>query len=110
MRDDSGWLNVWLGDEPLVDEPFEHAGPTWGTGQRSYALSPDGSRLAFTRNEAGFGRLCVVDTRTRDVNEVARGVHGQLTWVGDRLCALRTGARTPTQIVTYDTSTWARSR
>ncbi len=47
------------------------------------------------------------------VSEIARGVHGQLTWVGDRLAALRSGARTPTQIVVYDTSstttgTWER--
>ncbi len=108
VRDDTGWLNLWLGDEPLVDEPFEHAGPTWGTGQRSYAASPTGDRVAFTRNERGFGRLCVVDTATREVREVGRGVHGQLTWARDRLVALRTGARTPTQVVSYDTTTWDR--
>ena len=113
VRDDTGWLNVWVDDRPLVDEPFEHAGPSWGMGQRSYAVSPDGRRVAFTRNESGFGRLCVVDVRTRDVTEIGRGVHGQLTWVGDRLAAIRTGARTPTQIVVYDTSnttagTWER--
>ncbi len=103
VRDDTGWLNVWVGDRPLVDEPFEHAGPSWGMGQRSYAVSPDGGRVAFTRNERGFGRLCVADVRTGDVTEIARGVHGQLTWVGDRLAAIRSGARTPTQIVVYDT-------
>ena len=32
LRDDTGWLNLWLGDGPLVDEPFEHGGPTWGHG------------------------------------------------------------------------------
>lgn len=109
VRDDTGWLNVWLGDEPLVDERHEHAGPTWGAGQRSYALSPDATALAFTRNEGGFGRLCVVDIHTRVVQEIARGVHGQLTWVGDRLVALRSGARTPTQIVAYDATSWQRT-
>ena len=74
-------------------------------GQRSYAVAPDGDRVAFTRNEHGFGRLCVADVRTGDVTEIARGVHGQLTWVGDRLAAIRSGARTPTQVVVYDTST-----
>ena len=108
VRDDTGWLNVWLGDRPLVDEPFEHAGPTWGMGQRSYAVAPDGSRVAFTRNEGGFGRLCVVDVATGDVREVGRGVHGQLDWRGDRLTAIRTGARTPTAIVAYDTESWER--
>ena len=109
VRDDTGWLNVWLGDEPLVDEPYEHAGPTWGTGQRSYALSPDATELAFTRNEAGFGRLCVVELASGQVREVARGVHGQLTWVDERLVALRSGARTPTQVVVYDTTSWERT-
>jgi dipeptidyl aminopeptidase/acylaminoacyl peptidase len=109
VRDDTGWLNVWAGDEPLVEEPFEHAGPSWGMGQRSYAASPDGRRVAFTRNESGFGRLCVVDVVTGDVTDVARGVHGQLGWRGNTLTALRTGARTPTQVVAYDTSSWDRT-
>jgi dipeptidyl aminopeptidase/acylaminoacyl peptidase len=109
VRDDDGWLNVWVGDEALVAEPFEHAGPTWGPGQCSYAWSPDGHRVAFTRNEGGFGRLCVVDVASRVVREVARGVHGQLSWAADRVAAVRTGAVTPTQIVVYDTDTWERS-
>jgi dipeptidyl aminopeptidase/acylaminoacyl peptidase len=108
LRDDTGWLNVWLGDAPLVDEACEHGGPTWGPGQRSAVPSPDGSRVAFTRNEAGFGRLCVVDVASGHVTDVARGVHGQLHWQGGHLCAVRTGAVTPTQIVVYDTISWDR--
>jgi dipeptidyl aminopeptidase/acylaminoacyl peptidase len=102
VRDDTGWLNVWLADAPLVDEPREHAGPSWGMGQRSFAVSPDSRWVAFTRNERGFGRLCVVDVATGEVTEVARGVHGQLSWASGRLAALRTGARTPTQVVVHD--------
>ena len=101
VRDDHGWNNVWVDDGPLVDEPVEHAGPTWGLGQRSYCWSPDARWVAFTRNEAGFGRLCVVSIDGGPVHEVGRGVHGQLSWEGDRLVALRTGARTPTQVVAY---------
>ncbi len=108
LRDDAGWLNLWLDDSPLVDEPFEHGGPTWGMGQRSHVPSPDGRRIAFTRNEDGFGRLCVVDVGTRIIHDVARGVHGQLSWHGGRLAALRSGARTPTQVVVYDDDTWQR--
>ena len=102
--DAHGWNNLWVDGEVVVDEPFEHGGPTWGLGQRSYACSPDGQFIAFTRNEAGFGRLCVVELASGQVREQARGVHGQLSWAGDRLAALRTGARTPTQVVVYDTS------
>ncbi|MEX2626176.1 MAG: hypothetical protein WD225_04795, partial [Ilumatobacteraceae bacterium] len=110
VRDDTGWLNVWVDDTPVVDEPFEHAGPSWGSGQRSFAASPDGRRIAFARNEAGFGRLCVVDLADGAVTEIARGVHGQLDWAGDHLVAIRTGARTPTRVVAYDTTDepWSR--
>ncbi len=40
---------------------------------------------------------------------MARGVHGQLSWAGRVLVALRSGARTPTQLVAYDTDTWERT-
>jgi acetyl esterase/lipase len=109
VRDDNGWLNLWAGGAPLVAEPFEHAGPSWGLGQRSYACSPDGQRVAFARNETGFGRLCVVDRATGAVTDVARAVHGSLSWEGSRLAAIRAGARTPTQVVVYDTDTWQRT-
>lgn len=112
VRDETGWANVWLDDRVLVDEPFEHAGPTWGTGQRSFVSSPDGRTVAFTRNESGFGRLCVVDVESGGVTTVGRGVHGQLSWRGGRLAALRSGARTPTEVVVYDTRRdgWPRQR
>lgn len=109
VDDASGWLNVLVGEQSVAAEPFEHAGPLWGPGQRSYAVSPDGTQVAFTRNEAGFGRLCVASLVDGSVREVARGVHGQLSWQGDRLAALRTGARTPTQVVVHDVDTWDRT-
>ncbi len=108
VRDDTGWNNVWLDGRPLVAEPVEHADPVWGFGQRSFAVSPDGIRVAFVRNVGGFGRLCVVDVASRSVTEVGQAVHGQLTWQGSRLAAIRTGPRTPTEIVVYDTDSWER--
>jgi dipeptidyl aminopeptidase/acylaminoacyl peptidase len=108
VRDDTGWLNLSHDETPLVAEPFEHAEPSWSMGQRSFAVSPAGDRVAFTRNERGFGRLCVVDVESGVVTEVGRGVHGQVSWSGDRIVALRSGARTPTQIVAYDAGTLAR--
>lgn len=109
VRDDTGWNNVWWGDRPLVDEPFEHAGPTWGLGQRSFAVSPDSTHVAFTRNESGFGRLCVVEVATGAVRELGRGVHGQLSWAHGSLAALRSGARTPTEVVVHDVASGRRS-
>src|SRR5262249_28323308 len=101
LCDANGWLNVWCDGRPLIKEDAEHGGPTWGPGQRSYAWSPDGRSIAFTRNEQGFGRLCLFDVDSGTVTDVARGVHGGLSWVGTRLVAVRSGGRTPTQVVEY---------
>lgn len=109
VHDATGWMNVYVDRVPVAAEEVEQAGPTWGMGERSYALSPDGEFVAFTRNERGFGRLCVVERRTGRVHDVARGVHGQLGWCGELLVALRSGARTPTHVVAYDTTTWHRT-
>jgi dipeptidyl aminopeptidase/acylaminoacyl peptidase len=86
----------------VVDEPFEHGGPSWGLGERAFAWSPDGEQLAGTRNEAGFVHLRLIDVRTGEARPVAKGGHGGLSWVGDRLAAMRSGARTPTQVVVYE--------
>lgn len=104
LSDSTGYLNVTVDGRTVVAEPYEHGGPAWGRGQRSWAWSPDGSRIAFNRNEDGFGRLCIADVATGHVTEVAKAVHGGLSWVGTTIAAVRTGARTPTQIVAYDVS------
>jgi len=110
VRDDDGWLNLWLDGRPLVSEPHEHAGPNWGPGQRSYASSPNGKRVAYTRNADGFGQLCVVDVREHaEPVVVARGVHGQLSWADDRLAAVCSNARSPAAVVVYDTTNWQRT-
>ncbi len=109
VHDGSGWLNVHIGDRPVVSEPLEHAGPTWGLGNRSFAVSPDGARVVFVRNEAGHGALCVVDLASGAIEQLGRGVHGHLSWVGDTLVAIRSGARTPTQLVRYEADSWERT-
>lgn len=109
VHDGSGWLNVHVGDHPVLSEPLEHAGPTWGMGNRSFAFDEQGERMAFTRNEAGHGALCVLDLRTGATEQLGRGVHGHLSWVGEHLVAIRSGARTPTQIVHYDPGSGERT-
>ena len=52
-----------------------------GAGCRSPA-APDGRHVAFTRNERGFGRLCVASVDDGAVTPIARGWHGQLSWQG----------------------------
>ena len=113
LCDATGWLTLWVagagGGEPrpVVDEDHEHGGPVWGPGSRSFAWSPDSREIAFCRNEAGFGRLCAADVATGAVRELSRGVHTSLSWAGDAIVCLRSGARTPTAVVAVDPATGA---
>jgi dipeptidyl aminopeptidase/acylaminoacyl peptidase len=109
VDDRGGWANVWslapdgTGARPVLAEQVEHAGPSWGHGQRSWAWSPDGRSVAIGRNvEGGFGDLVVVDVASGATRRLGRGTHGGLSWVGERLAAVRSGARTPTQVVVYE--------
>lgn len=105
LSDATGWCNLWLADpdgsapRPLLDERAEHGGPAWGAGARSFAWSTDARSIAFCRNEAGFGRLCVVDVATAAVRELAHGVFSSLSWAGHHIVAVRSGARTPNSVV-----------
>jgi dipeptidyl aminopeptidase/acylaminoacyl peptidase len=110
LSDEHGWLNLWVADaagkesRPLLEEEVEHGDPSWGLGQRSYAWSPDAAQVAFTRNERGFGSLHVLDVETGATTKLGRAVHGGVSWVGERIAAIRSGARTPTQIVVYESN------
>jgi dipeptidyl aminopeptidase/acylaminoacyl peptidase len=105
LSDESGWMNLSVGP---ADE-HEHGSPSWGPGQRSYAWSPDGAKIAFNRNEGGFGRLCLLDVPSGQVTELGKGVHAGLSWVGDRIACIRSGARTPDQVITIDPSSGERT-
>ncbi len=115
VSDQDGWLNIarlsrsFLGKwtlRPLLREPFEHANPSWGMGQRSWARN--GDAVFFNRNENGFGRLVQFDLRTGIETQLGKGVHRSIDAGNGFVVALRSGARTPTQIVVYDTNTSER--
>ena len=101
LRDDTGWLNLWCDNEVLIADGVEHGGPSWGASQRSFAVSPDEAYLAFTRNVGGFGELCVASIDSRESVVIGRGVHHQVHWGTAGISALRSGARTPHQLVLY---------
>ena len=99
LSDETGWTNLWLAAadgsdaKPLLDENVEHGDPSWGLGQRSYAWSPDGASIVFTRNEVGFGSASIVDVATGDVRPLGKAAHGGLSWRAHRIAAVRSGAR-----------------
>ena len=107
LSDETGWLNLTVLDLATentirLDEPFEHGGPTWGPGQRSWAWSPQGDEVVVCRNDRGFGSLVRWRLDGGHPDPIARAVHGAVSWRDDRIAAVRTGARTPTQVVTYE--------
>lgn len=110
VSDENGVANVVIeadgimGERTVIEDDCEHGGPTWGPGQRTWCFSPDATKVAYSRNESGFGSLWVYDRLSGERTQVARAVHGCLSWEGDRICAMRSGARTPDQVVVYDVS------
>jgi len=103
VSDAHGAWNVTV-DGDVIDDGLEHGGPTWGPGQRTWCLNDDASMVAYTRNESGFGSLWVVHRATGERVQVGRAVHGCVSWSGCTLAAVRSGARTPQQVVAYDMS------
>jgi dipeptidyl aminopeptidase/acylaminoacyl peptidase len=107
LSDEGGWRNLWsvgrsLDDHAVVvPEEAEHGGATWGPGARTWAWSPDAAAVAVTVNERGFGALDVCD-RTGARRRLGKGVHVGVSWAGGALAALRSGARTPTELVVYE--------
>ena len=176
LDDRSGYRNVRIQSEltqnPAVhtpaEEEFEHAGPTWGPGNRSWCWSPSGDEVAFVRNEGGFARLCITNASSSSstanatqaavdaaqtagsrapangaptagpratsgataietstvaaapsleqpvVRDLARAVHIGVSWATtpggvSRIAAVRTGGKTPTQLVVYDVASGDRT-
>lgn len=113
ISDADGWPVLWVADvgalessraddvsaRPVTAERNEHAEPAWGEGQRSYAWSPDGTELAWCRNEAGFGRLVVSTPGSRSARELSRGWHRSLDWGEGGIACIRSGAVTTPQVV-----------
>jgi dipeptidyl aminopeptidase/acylaminoacyl peptidase len=102
--DRGGFMNLWVAradgakPQPVLEEAHEHAEPTWGPGQRSFAWSPDGTALVLCRNEAGFGRLVVCGAEPRGFSEISKGWHHGLDWSGTGITCVRSGARTPPRV------------
>jgi dipeptidyl aminopeptidase/acylaminoacyl peptidase len=108
------WMNVWLapGDGsaplPLLEEPHEHAEPSWGPGQRSFAWAPDGRAIVLNRNEDGFARLVQVPISGAAPVAVSRGWHAGLDWGAGGVACIRSGGRTAPQLTVLDPVTGGR--
>jgi dipeptidyl aminopeptidase/acylaminoacyl peptidase len=115
VAETDGWMNVWtvaqIGASPtsVLAEPHEHAEPSWGPGQRSFAWAPDASALALCRNEDGFGRLVIVPCGGgADARDVSKGWHHGLDWGAAGIACIRSGGRTAPQLTVVDPASGER--
>jgi dipeptidyl aminopeptidase/acylaminoacyl peptidase len=110
ISDQSGWWQLYLYDlesglhRPLTQELAEHGQPAWVQGLRTYAFSPDSTRIYFIRNTQGFNSLWQLDLdsgRTQPValdpaytslDQITVSPHGQLALLGS-------GASTPNRVL-----------
>jgi dipeptidyl aminopeptidase/acylaminoacyl peptidase len=112
MCDRGGFMNLWRagGDgsdpAPWVEEPYDQAGPTWGSGQVTYAWAPDGRRIAYLRNERETWRLRLLDVATGQTAPLGepQGSYAGLRWAprGDALLAHYQGAAIAPSVVVLD--------
>jgi dipeptidyl aminopeptidase/acylaminoacyl peptidase len=76
LSDESGWSNLYLYDfasgthRQLTSGACEIGGPAWAQGKRTYGFHPDGQRIYYLRNEAGFTRLWVYDLQAQEAHAV----------------------------------------
>jgi dipeptidyl aminopeptidase/acylaminoacyl peptidase len=89
---------LWIDDAPVLREEYEHAEPTWYSGQRSFAWSPDGEELVWCRNELGFGRLVVGSPTRKSARELSKGWHRGIDWGANGIACVRSGSVTPPHI------------
>jgi dipeptidyl aminopeptidase/acylaminoacyl peptidase len=99
---------LWVDDAPVLDEQCEHAEPSWGPGQRSFAWSPDGNELAWCRNEEAFGRLVIGAPGGKSARELSKGWHRGIDWGAPGIVCTRSGAVTPAQVVVLASNGSAR--
>ncbi len=115
LAEDHGYLRLWSADLSkwsaalVVDEEFEHGGAPWGNGNRTFDFSRDGNSIYFSRNEAGYGRLMSVNMETLEVAELAKAHHFGVKTSNSSLIAVRSGAKTPSAIVSYELASGKRT-
>ena len=98
VSDADGWPALWVADSDGANarrcSPSNASTPSprGAPGQRSYAWSPDGTELAWCRNEDGFGRLVIAAPGNRSARELSKGWHRGLDWGAGGIACVRSGA------------------
>jgi dipeptidyl aminopeptidase/acylaminoacyl peptidase len=116
VSDATGFMNLHVAGadgndaRPVLDEPYEHAEPSWGPGQRSYAWSPAGDELVWCRNERGLASLVVGAPGRTSARVLAKAWHQGIDWAPPGIIAVRSGAVTPPHVVEFAANGSSRRR
>ncbi len=112
MCDQGGYMRLWRangdGSDATVwiDEPYDQTGPTWGSGQVSYAWAADSKRVAYLRNEHEMWRLRLLDVASGETRGLGEeyGSYTGLRWApkGDALLAIYQASMVAPSVVVLD--------
>jgi dipeptidyl aminopeptidase/acylaminoacyl peptidase len=109
LSERSGWVNLWIAEtgiwipRQLVLDEAEHGLPPWRPRVRTFAWSPDGSRIVFARNQGGRQSLRLVGVPSGIVEPLA--VPGtsfeSLDW-GQEIVAVVSSSDLPRSVVVME--------
>jgi dipeptidyl aminopeptidase/acylaminoacyl peptidase len=112
MCDKTGFMNLWRanGDgtdaQPWIEEPYEHAAPTWTSGQSCYTWAPSGHAIAYLRNDSGRVQLRTLDVATGETRPLGEpsATYSGVRWAphGRSLLALKQGPMQAPVVVVVD--------
>ncbi|MCI0519486.1 MAG: S9 family peptidase [Chloroflexi bacterium] len=111
ISDEDGWWQLYLYDlsggprRQLTRGAAEVGLPAWVQGMRVYAFAPDGKRIYYLRNEAGFTRLHYTDLHGE--RSESPPLEEEITWC-EQICVspasgeialIASGWNTPSQVI-----------
>ena len=102
VRDDTGWLNLWLGDGRWSTSRSSTPGRRGGSASARSPCRPTATQSRSRATSAGSAACASSTSRPARCARSPRRARSAVV-ARRRLAALRTGARTPTQVVVYDT-------
>ncbi len=93
----------WGKPQLVSDSIYDYSNIDLGFGQKSYCWTSTSTNLCANRSENGFGRFLYLDvTQNQAPIEIAKGFVDSPICIQDHVIGVRSGARTPAELVAYD--------
>ncbi len=108
VSDKSGWWQIYVYDQisgvhkQLTHTTAEHGIPGWVQGMRTYAFSPDGSRIYFIRNQDGQDSLWELNLDSGEETQIHLPGYTNLVQIhvsSFGIALIGSGGAVPTQVI-----------